>query len=474
MANEIRPDYDSMHLFPPALEDWVPADHPARFIRDFVDALDLEALGFRARRSERGRSNYALDLLLKVWLYGYFNRIRSTRDLERACHEHLSLIWLTGMKYPDHNTLWRFLRNNSEAIRNAFAAGVRIAASSDLVGMVLHALDGTKIRAQASRHTAHHREQLERALKDLDSKFDEMFSEVEAAESEQEGDYKLPEELQDAENRRQVIRDALAELDNAQTDHLQPAEPDARMMKCDGKTDFGYNSQAVVDEQSGLIVAADVTAQETDYEQLVPMVKMVDDVIGDTAEETVADRGYSSGPALHEAQEEGLDVLVHLQPHMDEPEDPDEFHCSRFQHDTQSDVIICPHGKTLTFEQEKWDCSNKYKVRVYRCQSFRDCPDRDRCSPSKRGRTVRVNPYKSAVEKQIEKQQTPEAKRSLSRRKVIVEPPFGTIKEGMSFRRFTVRNLDGVRMQWALVCFAFNLRKLYRSWCEGALVLSAC
>jgi len=466
MANEIRPDYDSMHLFPPALEDWVPADHPARFIRDFVDALDLKELGFQARRSERGRPNYALDLLLKVWLYGYFNRIRSTRELERACHEHLSLIWLTGMKYPDHNTLWRFLRNNR--------AGVRVAASSDLVGMVLHALDGTKIRAQASRHTALHRKQLERALKELDSKFDEMFSEVEAAEREQEGDYKLPEELQDAEARRQAIRDALAELDNAQTDHLQPAEPDARMMKCDGRVDFGYNSQAVVDEHSGLIVAADVTIEETDYEQLVPMVKKVDEVVGDTAEETVADRGYSSGPALHEAQEEGLDVLVHLQPHMDEPKDPDEFHHSRFHHDTQRDVIVCPRGEILTFEQEKWDCSNKYKVRVYRCQSFRDCPDRDKCSPSKRGRTVRVNPYKSAVDQQIEKQRTPEAKRSLSRRKVIVEPPFGTIKEGMAFRRFTVRNLDAVKMQWALVCFAFNLRKLYRSWSEGAFVLPAC
>jgi len=416
MANEIRPDYDSMHLFPPALEDWVPADHPARFIRDFVDALDLKELGFMGRRSERGRPNYALDLLLKVWLYGYFNRIRSTRELERACHEHLSLIWLTGMKYPDHNTLWRFLRNNSEAIRKAFAAGVRVAASSDLVGMVLHALDGTKIRAQASRHTALHRKQLERALKELDSKIDEMFSEVEAAEREQEGDYKLPEELQDAETRRQAIRDALADLDNAQTDHLQPAEADARMMKCDGRVDFGYNSQAVVDEHSGLIVAADVTIEETDYEQLVPMVKKVDEVLGDTAEETVADRGYSSGPALHEAQEEGLDVLVHLQPHMDEPKDPDEFHHSRFHHDTQRDVIICPRGEILTFEQEKWDCSNKYKVRVYRCQSFRDCPDCDECSPSKRGRTVRVNPYKPAVDQQIEKQRTPEAKRSLSRR----------------------------------------------------------
>ena len=474
MANEIRPDYDSLHLFPPALEDWVSEDHPARFIRDFVDALDLEALGFEGRKSERGRPHYSLDLLLKVWLYGYFNRIRSTRDLERACHEHLSLIWLTGMKYPDHNTLWRFLRKNPKAIRRAFASGVRVAASADLVGMVLHALDGTKIRAQASRHTAHHRKQLERALDELESKIEGMLSEVEAAEKEQEGDYKLPEELINAESRRQAIREALAELDTAETNHVQPAEPEARMMKCDGKVDFGYNAQAVVDEHSGLIVAEDVSTQETDYEQLVPMVKKVAEVVGDTAEETVADRGYSSGQGIHEAQEEGLDVLVHLQPHMDEAENPEEFHHSRFHHDEQGNVVICPRGEVLTFEQEKWDCSNKYKVKVYRCQTYKDCPDRLRCSPSKRGRTIRINPYRPAIDKQIEKQRCAKAQESLSRRKVIVEPPFGTIKEAMSFRRFTLRGLEGAKTQWALVCFAFNLRKLYRSWNGGALTLPAC
>lgn len=474
MSNEIRPDYESTHLFPPALEDWVPEDHPARFIRDFVDALDLEALGFQGRKSEVGRPHYSLDLLLKVWLYGYFNRIRSTRDLERACHEHLSLIWLTGMNYPDHNTLWRFLRKNPGAIREAFAAGVRVAASADLVGMVLHALDGTKIRAQASKHKAHHRRQLEQALANLDSKIEEMLSDVEVAEREQEGEYKLPEELLDAESRRQAIRDALTELDTAGTNHLQPAEPEARMMKCDGKADFGYNAQTVVDEYSGLIVAEDVSTEETDYEQLVPMVKKVAEVVGETAEETVADRGYSSGPAIHEAQEECLDVLVHLQPHMDEVEDPDEFHHSRFHHDEQRDVVMCPRGEALVFKQEKWHSNNKYKVKVYRCQCFRECPDQLRCSSSKRGRTIHINPYRKAIEKQIEKQRSDTAKRSLSRRMVIVEPPFGTIKEGMSFRKFTLRGTEGAKTQWALVCFAFNLRKLYRLWSAGNLTLSGC
>jgi transposase len=149
MAKPIAPDYGQQFLFPPALEDWVAVDHPVRFLREFVDQLDLSRMGFVMPAGMEGRPPYAPSLLLKIWLYGYMHRIRSTRKLEVACGEQMSLVWLTGMIRPDHNSLWRFWRDNKKALREVFKRSAQLATETGLVGLVLQALDGTKIQAAA-------------------------------------------------------------------------------------------------------------------------------------------------------------------------------------------------------------------------------------------------------------------------------------------------------------------------------------
>ena len=187
MSQEIRAKYGQVYMLPPSLEDWAGKDHPARFLRTFVDELDLRDLGFKERKGEDGRPSYAPDLLLKVWLYGYFKRIYGTRPLERACREHMSLIWLTGMHAPDHNTLWRFWRGTTRShYVRVFSQAIKVALSWDMISLVLHAVDGTRIRADVSKKGAWH----------LEETLDEAEKQVEASEREEIGEYRLPEGLQ--------------------------------------------------------------------------------------------------------------------------------------------------------------------------------------------------------------------------------------------------------------------------------------
>lgn len=204
----LRPDYAQRFLLPPALEDWVPADHPARFVRDFVDSLDLGKVGIKVPAAEEGRPPYAPDLLLKVWLFGYMERIRSTRGLERACMQVMPFLWLTGNLHPDHNTLWRFFKAHRKALPKLFKQLMKVAAEAELVGFVLHALDGTKVTAASSTDEALHRKGLEEKLKRVDEFIAAYMQEVNTRglEEEKGKGYAMPVSMADADARRAKIR----------------------------------------------------------------------------------------------------------------------------------------------------------------------------------------------------------------------------------------------------------------------------
>jgi len=179
MSNVIEADYSKQWLFPPSLEQWIPASHPARLVREFVDAIDLEELGFKVQEAATGRPSYAVSLQIKVILYGYMNKVRSTRGWERACYNDIGMLWLTGMNYPDHTTLWRCWDQNRAGLRKLFRQLLQIAAGADLVGMVLHAVDGTKIMSAACEQQAWRRASLEEKLKRLDQAIDEILRQTE-------------------------------------------------------------------------------------------------------------------------------------------------------------------------------------------------------------------------------------------------------------------------------------------------------
>jgi transposase len=451
-----------------ALEGVIPQDHPVRFVRDFVQQLDLLALGFKAPRVDApGQPAFSSELLLGAWLYGYVRAIRSTRKLETACREQQPLIWLLGGRQPDHNTLWRFFRNNRAALREVFVTTVRVAAGLDLAGLVLHALDGTKITSACSTDTALHRKPLEEALTKLgDQAVEQTMLEIEQIEARSRSEARLPPEIQDVETRRAAINAQLARLAKADAKHLHPDEPDARMMRNHGRLEMAYNAQAVADE-NGYVVAQDVVSDENDAKQLAPMLDRVAENLGETAENTLVDDGYVTSPQLAKAHERERNIVIPPGPVSHETLGP--YDKSKFSYDAERDVYVCPKGETLPFERLDRPRKRQAKLAVYRCHNGQ-CPVRSECTKDRGGRTVRRSPDDAAMRAQRDRQRDPEIAALYTHRKVMIEPIFAQVKWIVGFRRFTVRGLENVRTQWALICTTLNLKKLIKSWQQALRV----
>jgi len=466
MRKVIRAEYDQVMMFPPCVEDWVPADHPARFIREFVDNLDLPEMGIKWGESEMGGTVFSADILARVWLYGYYERIRSSRRLEWACMNLMPFVFLTGNHAPDHNTLWRFWRENKKSMKRIIGKSVSIGQKSGLIGMVLHAVDGTKIQSLSSRRSAWHKKDLAKLLEAVNKSLEEMDKEIERSEAEGGCEYRMPDEYKDKQRLREEIKKAMSELDEAEREHIHPSEPEARMMKNQRTTDLCYNAQIVVDEKSGMIVAEEVVNDESDRSLLAPMIDAVKENLGEAASETLADGGYNSEAQIAEARSKEYGITVNMG-----KEDGGEFSKSKFEYDVERDCVKCPLGKELQYEREKNSRNGKYKVKVYRCKCFRDCARANACSKDKNGRSIEISPYHEAAQLQRAKQSEPANKKLLSRRQAIVERPFAVIKHIGGFRRWSVRGLEKVRAQWSMVCAGFNLRILYKSWLRGELML---
>jgi transposase len=350
-------------------------------------------------------------------------------------------------------------------LKGVFVEAVRLAVKGGLVGMVLNAVDGTKIRADVSRESGLHEEKLKELLHRLNESVDEVCDQIEEAEEKEEGkEYRLPDNLAEKERLRDFIQKGLEELEKEGESHLSLTDKDARMMITGEGIKFAYNAQAVVDANTGVIVGAEVVKKESDNFELVEMIDEVKENVGKVAKETVADAGYFSGEELKKAEESSYEVLVDTTIVEKKDSSGSEFEVWNFRYDREADVWICPKGGVLRYERKKKHGRKEHVVRVYRCQAYEGCVHRWECSKSKKGRTIGVSPYHFAIVNQLEKQKQAGKKELLKRRKTIVEPVFGIIKQVLGFRRWTVRGLENVKAQWFLICTAINLRKIYLRW----------
>lgn len=451
-------------LLPPSVEEWVGPEHPARFVREFVAALDLPGLGLDTLDRVEGGVAYEPALLVSAWLYGYLRKVRSTRALESACREEMGFVWLTGNQRPDHNALWRFWKEHRAGLRALFTQSVRVAVEMDLVGLAVQALDGTKIMAVCSGRGSFDKAHLEKLLGRIEAQIGQREQAIERA-GDQAGEA-LPADLHKATRLREQVRAALARVGSGEAKHAHPLEPEAARMPCDGRNRFGYNAQAVVDAQAQVVVAAEVTNAPDDHAQLVPMIEQArgECAVSQAAPTTLADGGYANSAQLDAARAAGHDVLTALPAPWRDTSDA--YHAAHFCHDASREVVVCPQGRELPLQRVRQRKGRA--IQVYRSAAVcRDCPVRAQCTSDRHGRSIEIVPGQAALAALHARWQHACTRELYGLRAPTVEPVFAQIKARMGLRRWSVRGLANTRVQWSLACTSWNLQVIYRHWRRG-------
>jgi transposase len=463
-------------LFPPTLDELVPADHPARYVAQFVDGLrraDWLKLGVAPDGEARGAPGYAPAALLGAWLYGFMTGVRSSRKLEGACRDQVPYLWLTGWQRPDHNTLWRFYQAHRTGMRGLLKRTVRVAVETGLVDLAVQAVDGTRVAGSAARERT-----LDAAgLADLPGRVQTAIADLEAQNT--GGDdpppARLPAELARAEALRARVMEALARVtDEGGPGRANVTDPDATLQKRrGGGFQVGYNPQAMLarvrplgpDAPSKLLItAADVTADRDDHGQLVPMLEQAEAVTGAPIPEALADGGYHSAANLAACAARGQ-VLVMPDPQAPRPDQP--YHKDHFVYDPEADTFTCPQGQLLTFQGLDRRQAGGPPVRRYRASKLAcdACPARAACTTAAaKGRSITISPDHALLRRHRAFMATDAAKDAYRRRKTLPEPAFGILKEQQAARRFLLRGLDNVRAEWSLLAATFNLRTLAGLW----------
>jgi transposase len=449
-------------LFPQSLDEYIDPDNPVRFIDAFVETLDVEALGFEhAVPKETGRPPYDPRTLLKLYIYGYLNGIRSSRKLERECERNVEVMWLTGKLTPCFKTIAAFRSQSGDAIRQVCREFILLCREMDLFGGELVAIDGSKFKAVNSRERNFTRNKLKRLLKGLDEKI-KRYLEAMDANDEQEADLPRPsaealqEKIERLKERRQTYQAYQEELDETDQTQISLTDPDARAMPRSGApgTEVAYNVQIAVDDKHHLIVHHDVVQDSTDRYQLGPMAKQAKEILQVEEIDAAADRGYYYEREIKACVDDGITPYV-PKPKTSANKKRGLFTKYDFRYHAEDDTYECPAGARLTFRFETVE--NGRPTRYYATPSCKGCALRDRCTRNKRGRRITRGAHEDLLD-QMERRMQAE-KEKAKRRKAIVEHPFGTIKHSMDQGYFLTKGLANVRTEASLSVLAYNMKR---------------
>lgn len=448
-------------LLPEVLDDYVGADNPVRFLDAFVAQLDLGGLGFqRAVPAETGRPGYDPGDLLRLYLYGYLHRIRSSRRLEQETHRNVELMWLLRRLTPDFKTIADFRRDHPAALKGVCREFILLCRRLGLFGGELLAIDGSKFRAVNARDRSYTPARLATLQRDIEHTIARYLRELERQDEAEAGTERpsadaLREKIAALQQRRVRYQALQQQLAASGETALSLTDADSRPMMSGGRIEICYNVQTAVDAKHKLIVAEDVTNAAGDRDQLSPMATTAQELMGGATPVVVADQGYYHGAEIKTCLETGITPLV-PRPLTSANQARGLFTKDDFVYDPRADVYRCPAGEALTYRSTTVELGRR--INNYRTSACGRCPLKPRCTRNKDGRKITRWVDEHLLEEMEQRLQHDHA--LFAQRKELSEHPFGTMKRGMDQGYFLLQGLRKVRGEFSLTVLAYNLKRV--------------
>jgi transposase len=453
---------NQINLFPVSLDQSIDPDNEVRIIDLFVDSLSIKDYGFRTDFIENGRPAYHPADLLKLFIYGYMNKVRSTRDLEKECKRNIEVMWLLKCLKPDHNTIANFRKDNPRAIKKVFRATVQIAKHFDLIGGKLIAGDSTKLRAQNSKKNNYNQTKIDRHVEYIDNKLEEYTRAL--AENDGDNRQQIKDEIKKQQDRKDNYKKLERQLKESGEPQISISDPESRqIMIRNNITEVAYNVQTTVDSKNNIPIDYKVTNQN-DSKAMGNMVQRAKSILRTNDFTVLYDKGFHTGSELKIAQELGIETIVAIPGVPSTSQAPNhEYNYEYFRYDETSDTYTCPQEQTLrtngSWYKELTSSGNIIWFKQYKTKTCKLCPARSECTRSKTARLIHRSEYAEYYE--ANRINFQEKEHLYKRRQTIVEHPFGTMKRQWGFSYIlTKKGIGRASSDVGFMFIAYNLRRI--------------
>jgi Transposase and inactivated derivatives len=474
------PHRDQTVLFPNTIDQYVDKENTVRFIDAFLDSLNMEKLGFKhSIPADTGRPSYNPSDMLKLYIYGYLNQVRSSRKLEKECHRNIEVMWLMKKLAPDHKTIAEFRKDNVDCIKGIFQEFVYLCRSLGLYGAQLVAIDGTKFKAVNSKGNNLNEKTVAQRLKKTEEKIAEYLKELDSSdendsEEDESAKTELKEKLSQLEEKKQQYQQIQGQMKATGQREVSLVDPDSRLMRVNSQAlEVGYNIQASVDAKQHLIVDYDVINNSTDHHQLAKDALAAKEILGVDELDVLSDKGFYVEKDIAECEDNGITVFMPipdvLSPYKSLGVPEPGFYSDRFVYDAAKDLYVCPSGKELTFRKCVYR-DDPLRGRVYRTIHCVECEFRRRCTRNKRGRTIVRSEFDGAVERLRSRLLTSEGLQKCRMRRLLSEHPFGTIKRAFNQGYVLLKGLRKVQGEVGFTMLAYNIKRAINILGVGTLI----